>query len=75
MKQINSLYWYRTTKIIKGLETLSGVCKTVVTDGGEQATIEALAYTITTEKTITVTGPVSTGKAIVPTISAWTEYK
>lgn len=75
MKQINSLYWYRTTKIIKGLEALSGVCKTVVTDGGDQATIEALAYTITTEKTITVTGPVSTGKAIVPTITAWTQYK
>lgn len=75
MKQINSLYWYRTTKIIKGLETLSGVCKTVVTDSGDQATIEALAYTITTEHTITVSGPVSTGKAIVPTIAAWTEYK
>ena len=75
MKQINSLYWYRTTKIIKGLEKLSGVCQTTVTDSGDQASIEAFAYTITTEHTITVSGPVSTGKTTVPTLEAWTQYK
>ena len=75
MKQINALYWYRTEKLIKGLEALSGVCKTVVTNNGDQASIETLAYTITTEKTITVSGPASTGKTTVPTLTAFTQYK
>lgn len=53
MKQINSLYWYRTKKIIEGLEAMTGVSKVELTDG-DFVKIKSTSFSITTEETITV---------------------
>lgn len=46
MKQINSIYWSKTQKLLGNIEALTGVCETVVEESAPKVKIKVSSFTI-----------------------------